>query len=94
MELLPPSGRRSFDIQLECAPPEVAAGGAEGAKPIKMELSMIAAEEFARVAEHLKAKKVDARVRVRVRVRVRGSEHLKAKKVNPIPYNPNPDPDH
>ena len=59
MELLPPSGRRSFDIQLECAPPEAVAGGAEGAKPIKMELSMIAAEEFARVAEHLKAKKVN-----------------------------------
>ena len=62
-ELLPPSGRRTFDIQLECPPPSAApAGAAAGAappKPVKLELSLIPAEEFSGVAALLKKKKVN-----------------------------------
>ena len=56
VELLPPSGRRTFDIQLECAP---AADAAEGTKPIKLELSMIAAEEFHKLADFLRQKRAN-----------------------------------
>ena len=56
VELLPPSGRRTFDIQLECAP---AADAAEGTKPTKLELSMIAAEEFHKLADFLRQKRAN-----------------------------------
>jgi len=49
-ELLPPSGRRTFDIQFECS----AAEGACAAPLLKMELSMIPADEFSGVAAKLK----------------------------------------
>ena len=59
-ELLPPSGRRTFDVQIECPPPESsAAAGAAPPKPIKLELSLIAADEFNGVAAWLKKKKVN-----------------------------------
>jgi hypothetical protein len=50
VEILPPSGRREFDMQMECAP---MAGSGPDLKPLKMELSLIAAEEFGGVVEVL-----------------------------------------
>uniref|UniRef100_A0A7S4BAX7 FACT complex subunit SSRP1 n=1 Tax=Chrysotila carterae TaxID=13221 RepID=A0A7S4BAX7_CHRCT len=44
IEILPPSGRRTFDMALESTVAKDAKGG-----PVKMEFSMIAAEEFERV---------------------------------------------
>lgn len=49
-ELLPPSGRRTFDIQFESRE----AAGACGAPVHKMELQMFPADEFAGVAARLK----------------------------------------
>ena len=60
-EVLPPSGRRTFDVQLECPPPggAQAAAGAPPPKPIKLELSLIAADEFGGVSAWLKKKRVN-----------------------------------
>ena len=62
-EVLPPSGRRTFDIQLECPPPPAATpaagSGSPAAKPVKLELSLIPADEFAGVLALLKKKKVN-----------------------------------
>ena len=46
-EILPPSGRRTFDIQLE-------ASSEGGGKPLKMELTLIAADLYSSIYEDLK----------------------------------------
>ena len=64
-EVLPPSGRRTFDIQLECPAPAPAAGSAAAApgapppKPLKLELSLIPADEYSGMCAQLKKKKVN-----------------------------------
>ena len=63
-EVLPPSGRRTFDIQLECPPAAAVAGSAAAAgapppKPLKLELSLIPAEEHTGICAQLKKKKVN-----------------------------------
>ena len=46
VEVLPPDSRRTFDLQLECAP-KLPAGtsAADAPKPFKVELSMMPANE-------------------------------------------------
>jgi hypothetical protein len=63
-ELHPPSGLRTFDLQLECAPSptevaHAAAAGGAPPKPTKMELSLISADEYSGIAEALRKKKVN-----------------------------------
>ena len=57
-EVMPPSGRRTFDVQLEWPAP-AASAAVPPPKPVKMELSLIAAEEYAGVVAMLKKKRVN-----------------------------------
>ena len=61
VEILPPDSRRTFDIQLECAPTPPPAGtpADSAAKPIKLELSMLPAAECDRVSDLLHRKRVN-----------------------------------